>query len=148
LPLEQDEIIQTAQGANVITVEQYFGAKPHTQAQTEAAESLLICVMLLLEELGWDYPIDPDTGTSISGMRGGAGDGGFRLPTATTGKDNSSHKEARAVDVYDPVEKLDQAITDDLLAKHNLYREAPSSTIGWAHLTTRAPASGHRTFQP
>lgn len=132
----------------MITFEEYFGGKAHTLMQEGNARLLLNTVEMLLEELKWTYPIDPDTGTSISGTRGGAGDGGFRLPTATTGKGNSSHKEGRGVDVYDPYGDLDAAITDELLERHDLYREHPDSTPTWCHLTTRPPGSGHRTFSP
>ena len=131
-----------------ITLEQYFQAKPHTEAHTEAANDLLDRVDRLCTALAWDWPICPNTGSSVSGSKGGAGDGGFRLQTATTGAATSSHKEARAVDVYDPKGELDDIITDALLMAYGLYREAPDATPGWSHLTTRAPKSGRRTFVP
>lgn len=132
----------------IISLTQYFGAKPHTEEHEIAAGDLLARVNALLEGLGWDWPIDPDTGCAISGSRGGSGDGGFRLPTATTGAAMSSHKQARAVDVYDPDDYLDRNITDADLERHGLYREHPDATRGWCHLTTRAPGSGKRTFWP
>lgn len=133
----------------MITQTQYFGAKPHTEAQDALATDLLMRVNLLIDEAvdaGFVRSIDPDTGTEISGSKGGAGDGGFRLPGATTGAPNSSHKEARAVDVFDPAGKLDAWITDEVLEKYGLYRETPGATFGWCHLTTRPPKSGKRTF--
>ena len=133
----------------MITSAQYFGAKPHTPQHEAAAEVLLLAVnTMLVEECGWDFPCDPDTGTPISGAKDGNGDGGFRLPTATTGKAQSSHKEARGVDVFDPENRLDNALNDQILARHGLYREHPDSTPGWCHLTTRAPASNNRSFFP
>ena len=132
----------------MITVAEYFGHKPHTPEHEAAATELLNRVEKLCATVAWDFPLDPDTGTSISGSRGGAGDGGFRLPTATTGAAMSSHKEAKAVDVVDPDNELDNLITDALLTAYELYREAPKSTLGWCHLTTRAPKSGRRTFPP
>ena len=132
----------------MITLAQYFGSKPHTPEHEAAATELLDRVEKLCMTLAWDWPIDPDTGTSISGSRGGAGDGGFRLPTATTGAAMSSHKEAKAVDIFDPKNELDDLITDALLTAYGLYREAPEKTPGWCHLTTRAPKSGKRTFTP
>jgi len=133
----------------VITLDQYFGTKPHTESHKANARLLLNTVEMLIEEFPWwTWPVDPDTGTSISGSRGGAGDGGFRLPTATTGKTTSAHKEGRAVDVYDPNDELDTAITDELLEEHDLYREDPGHTNGWVHLTTRPPGSGKRTYLP
>lgn len=132
----------------MITAKEYFGEKAHTQAHEEAAVDLLRRVNALCEEVGYEAPDDPDTGTQISGSRGGKGDGGFRLMTATTGKTHSSHKEAKGVDVYDPDGILDAAITDEVLEKFGLYREAPEQTETWCHLTTRRPGSGHRTFIP
>lgn len=132
----------------MISTEQYFGAKPHSLEQDAAAASLLDKVITLCDELSWDWPTDPDTGTSISGSRGGAGDGGFRLDTSTTGRPGSKHKSAHAVDVFDPENALDSSITDELLEKHGLYREHPDDTPGWCHLQDVAPRSGKRTFKP
>ena len=131
-----------------ITIEQYFGSKPHTEDQRENAVYLLGKVNALLVFKCWKYPVDPDTGTSISGSKGGAGDGGFRLPISTTGASNSKHKMARAIDVYDPEGELDYLITDELLQVYGLYREHPDMTIGWTHLQDVAPGSGNRTFIP
>jgi hypothetical protein len=131
---------------------QYFLNKPHSDKQSACALGLLQNVNALLREAednsAFIEQIDPDTGTGISGARGGTGDGGFRLSTATTGAPNSAHKEARAVDVYDPHNILDDWITDEILERFKLYREHPNSTPGWCHLTTRPPASGNRTFVP
>ncbi len=141
----------------MINSAEYFGLKIHTQAQDDAAVELLERVnTMLADELGWTFPKDPDTGSAISGSRNGAGDGGFRLPTATTGSPTSSHKEAKAVDVYDPENRIDEWLDgfehgdgdNSMLAKHGLYREHPSATPGWCHLSTRAPRSGRRTFNP
>lgn len=131
-----------------ITPEQYFQAKPHTAEQVGCALELLSKVNYLFYKLGYEPKTCPNTGTQISGSKGGSGDGGFRLPTATTGAQNSSHKEAKGVDVYDPDNWLDDHITDELLEECGLYREHPDSTPGWCHLTTRAPRSGMRTFFP
>lgn len=140
----------------MITEEQYFAGKPHTLEQAEAARELLLRVnTMLMEEFAWDFPCDPDTGTAISGAKNGYGDGGFRVPTATTGRKNSSHMvlpaekpEGAGVDVFDPQNRLDKKLTDPVLEKYELYREHPDCTITWAHLTTRAPGSGRRTFYP
>lgn len=144
----------------MIILPQYFGAKPHTEQHEAWAIDLLERVNELIEEAVrlevFEREIDPDTGTEISGSRGGTGDGGFRLPTSTTGRQNSSHKEARGVDVYDPFEHLDIWLSSFdsadgsnwKLKQYGLYREAPKATPGWCHLTTRAPGSGRRTFNP
>lgn len=150
----------------MITIEQYFHdpkageQKPHTEAQSAAAQDLLDRVELLcgraVSDKAFEWTVDPDTGCEISGARGGSGDGGFRTQGSTTGAPHSSHKEARAVDVYDPEGRLDEWLTtfdygeggNSMLQAYNLYREAPSATPGWCHLTTRPSASGRRTFNP
>lgn len=136
----------------MISLEEYF-RKPRSPAQEEYARDMLARVAALLVEAQaagaylstW---VNPHTRCRISGSKDGDGDGGFRTPGSRTGAPNSSHKEARAVDVYDPLNKLDGWITDAVLEKHGLYREHPEATHGWCHLTTRAPGSGKRTFRP
>jgi len=143
----------------MITLAQYFASKPHDAGHDVFADELLGAVNALLaeaESAGVKVPPCPNTGTQISGSKGGSGDGGFRLTTATTGVATSSHKEARAVDVYDPVGALDDwldlfehgAGDNHKLAEHGLFREAPNATSGWCHLSIRAPKSGRRTFVP
>lgn len=144
----------------MITREQYFGAKPHDTEQEIAADDLLVRVNELVEEAvkagAFSRNIDPDTGTEISGSRNGAGDGGFRLPTARTGSATSAHKEAKGVDVFDSSDRLDEWLDqfehgvggNTKLEEHGLYREAPSATPGWCHLQTRPTKSGRRTFIP
>jgi hypothetical protein len=144
----------------MITLKQYFGGKPHTTEHEMLAFVMLSRVENLVAEAvaagAFESKIDPDTGTEISGSKGGSGDGGFRLPDSKTGKKLSSHKEAKAVDRYDPDDKLDDWISkfDDgkggnsKLQKYGLYREHPKATPGWCHLTSRAPGSGKRTFIP
>jgi len=144
----------------MITREHYFAAKPHSSEDDIAAEDLMVRVNEVIAEaqrLGAiTVPTCPNTGTQISGSKGGSGDGGFRLQTSTTGSTHSSHKEAKAVDVYDPEGRLDEWLDDfehgdgknDMLATHGLFREAAASTPGWTHLTTRPPHSGRRTFTP
>lgn len=96
---------------------------------------------------------DEDTGCCISGTKNGAGDGGFRLQGSGTGSPRSKHKEGAAVDVYDPGDKLDNALTDDILKEYGLFREHPSATPGWCHLQILPPGSwsadnDRRTFYP
>lgn len=143
----------------MISLVQYF-TKPHTAEHEGAAADLLHRRNALRQEYyvatGRGPDIDPDTGNEISGSHGGDGDGGFRLPSSKTGAPNSSHKQACGVDDSDQDNAfdtwLDQFETGDggntMLEKHGLYREAPSATPTWCHLTTRAPGSGRRTFQP
>jgi hypothetical protein len=166
----------------VITTAQYFRnpttgeARPHTTEQEAAADDLLTRRNALrqewMDETGETCPIDQDTGCEISGSKGGAGDGGFRLDSATTGTGHSSHKilyvqkpdgtwiksdAAQAgVDDFDPKDAFDRWLDqfedghggNSKLEEYGLYREHPDDTPGWCHLTTRAPHSGHRTFKP
>lgn len=143
-----------------ITAEQYFAGKPHDVEHEIAASDLLARVRGLRDEAeraGIHRQICPNTGSEISGSKNGSGDGGFRLPGATTGAPLSSHKEARGVDIYDPHNLLDNWIDqfdgpswgNSKLEQYGLYREAPAATPGWVHLTTRKPRfSGRRTFEP
>lgn len=134
-----------------IASEDYF-AKPHSAQQSADCEELLSRVNPLLAEAtsagAWTGANDPDTGCQISGSKGGDGDGGFRTPASTTGAPHSAHRQAQAVDVYDPGNTLDAWLTDEKLEQYDLYREHPDSTPSWVHLTTRAPGSGHRTYFP
>lgn len=136
----------------IITLAEYFAGKPHEKSHEQAAQILLDRVMGLLNYLvqtkGLKLSKCPNTGTYISGSKGGSGDGGFRLPTATTGTKLSSHKEATGLDAYDPENCIDDAITEDpsLLIMFDLYREDPKETKHWCHLTIRVPGSKKRTF--
>lgn len=142
----------------MITSAEYF-RKPHSAAQEAATVDLLDRRNRLRADwsaaTGMTAPVDPDTGTEISGKKGGDGDGGFRTPGSREGAANSSHREGRGVDDFDPDDAFDSWLdgfeADGLntkLTEYGLYREHPSATPGWSHLTTRAPASGKRTFMP
>ena len=136
-----------------ITQSEYFAGKPHNNTHTANAQTLLSIVNALMSYCethhGMVYKCDVDTGTFISGSKGGSGDGGFRLTTATTGKALSSHKEGRGIDIYDEGNALDNLLDahPELLEKFNLYREESAKTLGWIHLSTRPPKSGKRTFE-
>lgn len=99
---------------------------------------------------------DPDTGTEISGAKGGDGDGGFRAAGSKTGKPGGPHYQARAGDRYDLGDRLDAWLDtfedgrggNRMLLKYGLYREASAATPSWCHTQTKPVASGHRTFMP
>lgn len=135
----------------MISIDEYF-RKPSSDAQRDAAEDLLarVAALLILAEVSgvYDNWINPHTRSRVSGSKDGDGDGGFRTPGSRTGAANSAHRDGQGVDVYDPLNKLDDWITDKNLEHVGLYREAPSATPGWCHLQTRAPNSGRRTFNP
>lgn len=135
----------------MITVADYFGQfLDHHDAldiYNQNADDLLDKINALLyayERDGRKVPINPNTGTQISGTSFG----GFRPQSCPQGAPDSSHKIGKGVDVYDPQGKLDAWLNDDILAAFGLYREHPDATDTWCHLTTRAPHSGHRTFFP
>lgn len=138
----------------MITRGQYFAKKlgnPEiTAAIEEAADTLLGKVNALLDyaasEGAYEAPVDADTGSQISGSKGGDGDGGLRLSTSKTGGPGSKHRTAHAVDVYDPGNKLDNWLTDEILEQFGLYRETPTATNGWCHLQDVPPGSGKRTY--
>jgi hypothetical protein len=74
---------------------------------------------------------------------------GFRTKAANAaagGAPHSHHLKGEAVDLEDRDGSLEAAITDELLAQFGLYREDPKRTVGWVHIQSVAPASGHRTF--
>lgn len=143
-------------GVVTITVEQYFRAYvDHTEITPEIQENaveLLRKVNGLLEECvgdGWVPRANPATGSLISGTK----NGGWRPSDSPVGAPKSSHKQGRGVDVADADNSLDAMVDDDMLADHGLYREAPSATKSWCHLTDRPPgswtaASAKRTFKP
>lgn len=134
-----------------VTLGDYFQDKLHDAEQIESADDLLKRVNALLAEyvsFGGILSKDLDTGTYISGSKGGAGDGGFRLSASITGRPGSAHKEAKAVDIFDAGDKLDEWITRDSLMKFGLFREAKQWTEGWCHLTTRPPKSLARSYNP
>ena len=125
----------------------FFDHPDATPERLLAAQDMLESVNGLLEEAethGVDLKINPRTKTYVSGEQYG----GFRPQNCPIGASGSSHKLGRACDVYDPTGSLDAYITDAILEHHGLYREAPSSTSGWCHLSDKMPASGKRTFLP
>ncbi len=136
----------------MITLQDYFGDKPHPTEYNLNALTLLYRVNNLIAafvtDTGEISVNNPKTGNQISGNKGG--DGGFRLPTSLTGSSKSAHKLAKAVDIYDKGNHLDNFLdkNPDALIKYDLYREESASTPGWCHLGTRKPPSGKRTFKP
>ena len=125
----------------------WFDHPDVSKERKENAEELLDRVnALLLDAAAHNITLEenPCTGTYVSGEQYG----GFRPQSCKIGAPFSAHKIGMAVDIYDPDNALDNWISDGILAKHDLYRESPSATRGWCHLTTRAPRSGKRTFLP
>ena len=136
----------------MITLQDYFNDKPYAAEYNLNALTLLYRVNNLIAAYTTDTgklpEINPITGSQVSGSKGG--DGGFRLPTSTTGSSKSAHKQGMAIDLVDHDQHLDKWLDakPDALIKYDLYREEPASTINWCHLSTRKPLSGKRTFKP
>lgn len=141
----------------MISIAQYFGDFDHTDEQTDEALDLLERVVELMDCAfadGVDFRINPSTMSHIAGTKFG----GFRPLDCCEGAPSSSHKQAMAVDVFDGNKEDGQPFAkwclNNLikLEELGLYMEHPSDTVGrhtcWVHLTTRAPGSGKRVFQP
>lgn len=139
----------------MITADQYFAAFPELERNpicSANCNNLLAHVNALLSEMassGLTMHTNVHRGTPHFGtMISGEGHGGIRPMGCTVGAPNSSHQEGRGIDICDPDGELDNWLNDAKLEEYGLYREAPASTEGWVHLTTRPPHSGLRTFNP
>jgi hypothetical protein len=78
-------------------------------------------------------------------------DSGYRRPidnAAAGGSKHSAHMTCEAVDLEDKDGRLKAFLTEEMLEKYDLYREADSATPSWCHVQTRPTRSGHRIFQP
>lgn len=137
----------------MITLAQYAGPWKGTPAWTREIEvnarQLLITVNALQEFMianGVAFPINPATNSNVSGKRYG----GFRPPETTVGAARSNHKRALAIDLFDPVGKIDAWCMAHLpqLEAFGIWIEHPERTSKWAHWQIVPPASGNRVFYP
>lgn len=135
----------------MIFLKDYFGPWiDHPDATKEVKENAIILLEKVADLLddAFEHDVDlvdnPATGTLISGKTYG----GFRPQDCPQGAPNSSHKVGRGIDIYDPLNALDNWITDSILEKHGLFREAPLHTPHWTHLSDKSPKSGKRSFVP
>jgi hypothetical protein len=136
-----------------MTVEQYFGPwvkhPDATPKRKDNAARLMLAVARLEAHAVADgvvFRINPKTGSGVSGTQYG----GFRPQDCPEGAPGSSHKDALAVDRYDPIGEIDEWCLRnlDVLELCGIYIEHPSETCGWSHWTIRAPKSGRRVFFP
>lgn len=136
-----------------ILLSQYFNNKPHSIRHEANANLTLaqvnLCHAYAAEDGKYEYWIDPDTGTQISGSRGGTGGGGFRLMDEA-GAIHSAHKDACAIDTFDPHRIYAQWCLDNQakLKELGLYMEDPRWTGGWVHQQIIAPRSGLTVYIP
>ena len=137
----------------MITIEDYVG--PHSECEDwnptrqENAERLCTSVNAMMMDLkmaGVTFPINPSTGSCVSGQTFG----GFRPQTCTQGAPNSSHKEGLAVDLYDPHDEIDSWLLahPDKLEEYGIYIEHPDDTHHWSHWSIKPPGSGRHIFKP
>ncbi len=95
---------------------------------------------------------NPATGNAISGN----GNGGIRPPDSTVGASGSKHKDANAVDRYDPKRSLMKwvlanpskvtEVAEKLGAE--IAFEHPQWTRSWCHIQRILPGSRNRVFVP
>ena len=137
----------------MITFNEYFGPwldHPDATDERKANAVRLLSCCDSLERLamadGVAFPVNAATDSGVSGSEYG----GFRPQSCPIGAPHSAHKEALAVDRYDPLGEIDTWCLNNLdkLEQCGIYLEAPVSTKGWSHWTVRAPASGHQVFFP
>ena len=137
----------------MITRQQYFGkwlnSPDMTSVVEEAAEHLIETVnslMQIAEQEGVHFPINPVTGSQISGRLYG----GFRPKDCTEGSPRSAHKLGMAVDLYDPDGEIDAwcFANQEVLGIHHVHLEHPEATKGWSHWSIKTPLSGRTVFWP
>ena len=140
----------------MITLDHYFGPwKDHKDATEERRQNAILllhaCAALqyFAERDGVEFLDNPHTGNNVSGKTYG----GFRPQDCPQGAPSSSHKQGQGVDRYDPEGLIDAWCMNNsevggLLETCGIYIEAPISTPGWSHWTTRRPRSGNRVFYP
>lgn len=136
-----------------LTISDYFGKwRNHPDATAEVvanAEILIQRVNVLLDDAfrdGVNFHLNALTNSYVSGKEYG----GFRPQSCPQGAPKSSHKQGKAVDIFDKNNDLDEWLLkhQSLLERYGLYMEHPGATPRWCHLTTRAPGSGKRVFFP
>ena len=132
---------------SIISLTDYFRDYVKPDYHVANARDLLDRVNSLLayaESEGVTLRVNPKTHSHISGTNWG----GYRTDACTIGAPKSAHKQAKAIDIFDPINELDRWLNDAILLKFDLYREHPDATPCWTHLSTHAPKSGKRTFNP
>lgn len=137
----------------MITKEQYVGvwqASPDWTPERQANADDLLTKCAALEALmvadGVVFPVNPKTGTQVSGEVYG----GFRPQSCPIGASSSNHKEGKAVDRYDPDGSIDSWIMahQEETRATGICIEHPDATPHWSHWQSVPPASGHTVFYP
>ena len=140
----------------MVTIEAYFGKfldHPDVTQTHKAAAGCLLAACAQLEAFakqdGVGFPTNPFTKSGVSGSLYG----GFRPQDCKIGAAKSSHKDAKAIDLYDPLGHIDQwcfanSERGGRLEQCGIYLEHPSKTHGWSHWTIKPPGSKNRVFFP
>lgn len=137
----------------MISVRDYFGTwadsadvTPERQANALKLLEAVNAMMAEMEDSYVFFQINPFTRSQISGNVFG----GFRPQSCKQGSTRSAHKDALAVDIYDPSGQIDDWLQNNvaILSKYNIYIEAPASTTNWTHWSIRPPKSGRHIFKP
>jgi hypothetical protein len=139
-------------GVAITTIEyfgQYAGHADATPAVQQAARAMLAKVNDLYAraaEDGCELPDNPATGSGVSGN----GHGGFRPQDCQVGASNSTHKDGRGVDRYDPHRQFAAwcLAHPHELTKRGLHMEDPRWTPTWVHLQDVPPHSGRLVYVP
>lgn len=142
-----------AQQPLFITYQEYFnrwlGSSDVTEEyKVNAVRLLTACDSLYRLAIRDDiyFPFNSKTQSRVSGELYG----GFRPSVCPVGSSKSAHKEALAVDIYDPRGDIDNWCfkNQDKLEQCGIYIEDTNKTLGWSHWTIRTPSSGKRVFIP
>lgn len=137
----------------MITLEQYVGVHENCADWNDEREANAIAFLERAEglynemvEAGVVFHENPATKSQVSGQMYG----GFRPQSCSQGAPNSSHKEGRAVDWYDPHGEIDAWLMahQDKLVEHGIYIEHPDATQHWSHWSDKPPGSGKHVFRP
>ena len=137
----------------MISIDQYLGPwkghKDFTHERETNALALLMVVahaMEVMEKDGVKFPINPATKSQVAGKTLG----GFRPQDAKQGAPKSAHKQGLAVDIWDPLNEIDNWLMahQPFLTAVGLYIEHPDATPNWSHWSIKSPASGKHVFHP
>jgi hypothetical protein len=135
----------------MLTLDAYFGKWKHKATADHihhATELIANCngLIQVMEADGFQFPINPITGSIV----GGESYGGYRPQDCPIGAPASAHKQGMAVDLYDPLNKIDDWLIAHPAAYEKLFLwfEHPSATPHWSHWSIRKPKSGRKFFLP
>lgn len=122
----------------MVTLDHYAGewksSKDWSAEVIANATKLLLSVnglMKIAEDNGIVFPVNPRTGSHVSGETYG----GFRPQSCPIGAPQSKHKRGLAVDLYDPHGDIDDWCmqNEDKLKQYGIWIEHPSKTVHWSH---------------